>query len=105
MPIKNVVKQVIQDEGIVIYNRFKKATDSFQAQDGRTVPATQDRYVIGVVCGKLDPVLGFSESVVLEEFKIMDEKEAKKYKYLSPIVATFEATSYGVKPISLELKK
>lgn len=104
--IKNVIKKEIQEDGIVIYNQYKKPMDAFTSTtDNRKVDALPERWGVGVVVGKFDPVLGFSETRVLEEFRIDKEAEAKQFTYGKKVIATFEMSGDKLKPLKLELKK
>lgn len=104
--IKNVIKKEIQEDGIVIYNQYKKPMESFTSPtDNRKIDALPERWGIGVIVGKFDPQLGFSETRVLEEFRIDKKTEAEQFAYGKKVVATFEMSGDKLKPIKLELKK
>ena len=99
----NNVKRMITEDGVVLEKIFKEATNEFKSQDGRVVPAQPDRYYLKVVSGeKFTEEIGFVNSTVLE-YRV-DEAFFNKVKANSKVVAHYELSNFGAKPMSLGFK-
>jgi hypothetical protein len=101
---KENISRVCKEKGVVISKIFKKETNSFIDVTGKNVPAQPDRWFVRVVSSQdFSQENGFDKPAIME-FKITKE-ECDKFKYLSPVVVTFEFGTYGNKPLTVENTK
>jgi hypothetical protein len=93
-----------KQDGIVLSKFEKEATNEFTNAEGKLVAAAPKRFIVKIAAGAGWTDEGGYEDVVVAEYKVSEEFY-KKVKYLTPIIAELEFSNYGVKPISLGLKK
>lgn len=97
------LKRTIKEYGIVISKECKEASSEWE-KDGKIIPAQPERFIVKVASGEEIQELNGITNVNIMEYRVSKE-EFKNFKYLSPIVATYEFSTYGVKAISLALAK
>jgi len=96
MALKDKIKKTFKEEGIVLYKEFRKATESFTTTDGGTIPATADRWIVGVICSEnFCTDHGFTDRIT-SEFHV-PEADFVLYKFGTKIKAKFEMTDRGTK--------
>jgi hypothetical protein len=101
---KENITRTCKEKGVVISKIFKGATNQFTDSTGKTVPAQPDRRYVKVVSSdKFTQENGFEKPAIME-FKV-EQEEYDRFKYLSPVIVTFEFGTYGNKPISVESAK
>lgn len=96
-------KRKIVEEGIVLSKVFKPKTNEFVNSEGKTVPASPDRYIITAVSGeKFDKDTGFEGAQILD-YKV-EKAIFEKLKALDEVVVAYDFSSYRCTPLSIEPK-
>ncbi|MCL2861201.1 MAG: hypothetical protein FWE22_02195 [Firmicutes bacterium] len=101
MPLRDKVKKTFKEVGMVLYREARKATDSFTSSDGSTIPATDDRWIVGVICSEEFSLKEGFVSRVTVECKV-SETEFQKYEFGSKVQVKFEFTERGSKPVLID---